>query len=190
MLQMYVSLTRRGLPNHHILAYLRSQPTVNISDRTRPQVTTVPNTNSFTTGFSSTTPSTVGSIQPNSPLGHPSVLGLLLAVVVLLCATASIIVFCLLRVRGQPLQQPSEPKVTTPLTPSKVQICQVIEVPELVANDSTMIDIRSPWSPINPRKLETAVGIRTEAGRNINLPVPERDKSGNFRSIEGDERSK
>jgi hypothetical protein len=180
MNQTYVPLMRSSPLNHRLRAYLGSQATVNTPDRTRPPVTTVPNTSSFTTRFSSTAPSTIGSIQPSTPLGRHSVLGPLLTVVILLCAITSVVIFYLLRVRGQRLPtQSSEPKSKTPLTPSKVQICQVIEVPELVANDSTMIDIQSPWSPINPRKLETPIGIGTEVSRK-NLPVLQRNKSGYF----------
>jgi hypothetical protein len=145
--------------------YLRSQANKNTSDGTRLLVTTVPNTNSLTTGFSSTTPSTVGSIQPIPPLGHPSALGLLIGGVILLCVIISVIIFYLLRVRGQRLpQQSSEPTAKTPVTLSKIHICQVTEVPELVANDIGMIDIRSPWSPINPRKPEP-LRTRTEVGQ-------------------------
>ena len=162
MLQTYVFLTHRCSLNYRLLTYLQSQTNMKSSDGTGLPVTTVPNSNSFTTSFSSTTPSTIGSIQPNPPLGHPSALGLLLGVVILLCVITSVIIFYLLRVRGQRLPQPrSEPNTQTPLTPSKIHICQVIEIPELIANDSTMIDIRSPWSPINPRE----IGTRTEAGR-------------------------
>ena len=116
-------------------------------------------------------------------------LDLVLGVIILLCVITSVIISYLFCVRGQRLPQPRpEPKAKTPLTPSKIHTYQVIEVPELVTNDSTMIDIQNPWSPVNPRKLESPIGNRTEVGRN-NPPVLERDRLGYFRSIEGDEKS-
>ena len=189
MVPKYVSLTRRCLLNYRPLAYLRSQAPINTPDGTRLPVTTVPNTNSFIAGFSFTTPPTLGSTSPNPPLAHPSVLGLVLGVIILLCVITSVVIFYLLRVRGKRPPQPrSEPMAKPPLTPSKIHTYQVVEVPELVINDSTMIDIRSPWSPVNPRKMEAPIGNMTEVGRN-NPPVLEREKLGYFRSIEGDEKS-
>ena len=162
----------------------QSQTTVSTPDGTGPPVTTVPDTNSFTTVFPSATPSIIGSIPPNAPLSHLSVLAILLAVIILLCVITSVVIFYLLRVRRQRLlQQPSVPYPKTPLTPSKIQLCQVIEVPERVTNDGTMIDIRSPWSPINPRKLDVPLGAGADTGRN-HLPILQRDQSGYFRSMQ------
>lgn len=134
------------------------QTNVNTPDRTILPVTTMPSTNSFTTSTPSTTPSTSGSNPLNPPL-HPLVLAILLVVIILLSSITSIIIFRFLRVHRQRLPQQSlGPNSKPPLTPSKIQICQVIEVPEQVINGN-MIDIQSPWSPINPRKLETPFRI-------------------------------
>ena len=64
----------------------------------------------------------------------------------------------------------------------------MIEVPERVTDGTTMIDIQSLWSPINPRKLDTPIGIGTGLGRN-NLPGLGRDQTRYFQSTEGNEKS-
>ena len=106
---------------------------------------------------------TSGSNTLNPPL-HPLVLAILLVVIILLYSITSVIIFRFLRQRLP--QQSLEPNSKPPLPPSKIQICQVIEVPEQVINGN-MIDIQSPWSPINPRKLETPFTIGSQYS---NLP--------------------